>query len=330
MMRTWTSSFDPDCPDQTTWSRAMSEHEMSAVRLHALGDTASLRYERILTPKPAPGEALVRVHAAAITRDELSWPEGRLPATPSYEFSGIVAAVGPGVERAEPGEAVFALSSFERDGAAADYIAVPDDVLATKPHELGHVESAAIPLAGLSAWQGLFDHGGLSRGQRVLIHGGAGGVGGFAVQLARARGAHVTATASAGNVEAALELGADEVIDHAASSFEDLVDPVHLVFDTAGGERLVRSPAVLRAGGKLVSIAAEPPHDATNRSSNAVYFVVEPNHEQLTELARLADTGQLRATIDKTFPLREAREAFDRSLREGSRGKVVLRVVPGR
>jgi NADPH:quinone reductase-like Zn-dependent oxidoreductase len=164
----------------------------------------------------------------------------------------------------------------------------------------------------------------------VLIHGGAGGVGGFAVQLARARGAHVTATASAGNVEAALELGADQVIDHAASSFEDLVDPVHLVFDTAGGERLVRSPAVLRAGGKLVSIAAEPPHDATNRSSHAVYFVVEPNHEQLTELARLADTGQLRATIDKTFPLREAREAFDRSLRKGHRGKIVLRVVPGR
>jgi NADPH:quinone reductase-like Zn-dependent oxidoreductase len=308
----------------------MIEEQMHAVRLHSLGDPTSLMYERTSTPAPGPREVLVRVHAAAITRGELEWPEGRLPATPSYEFSGVVAAIGPEVERVELGEAVYALSGFDRDGAAADYVVVPEEVLAPKPRTLGHVESAAIPLAGLSAWQGLFDHGGLSAGQRVLIHGAAGGVGGFAVQLARARGADVIATASAGNVQAALELGANEVVDHATSRFEDLVDPVDLVFDTAGGERLERSPAVLRTGGRLVSIVAEPPHDATNGSIDAVYFVVEPNHEQLTELARLADAGELRATIDKTFPLMDARAAFLRSLGTPRGGKIVLRVAAER
>jgi NADPH:quinone reductase-like Zn-dependent oxidoreductase len=188
----------------------MIEEQMHGVRLHSLGDPTSLTYERIATPKPGQREALIRVHAAAITRDELEWPEERLPATPSYEFSGVVAATGAGVERVELGEAVYALSGFDRDGAAADYIVVPEGVLAPKPRTLGHVESAAMPLAGLSAWQGLFDHGGLSRGQRVLIHGAAGGVGGFAVELARVRGADVIATASAGNVQAAVELGANE------------------------------------------------------------------------------------------------------------------------
>jgi NADPH:quinone reductase-like Zn-dependent oxidoreductase len=200
-------------------------------------------------PKPAAAEVLVRVHAAAITRGELDWPEDRLPATPSYEFSGVVAATGLGVDRVQPGDAVYGLSDFDRDGAAAEYIVVPEDVLAPKPEALGHVESAAIPLAGLSAWQGLFDYGSLSRGQRVLIHGAAGGVGGFAVQLARARGAHVIGTASAGNVRTTLELGAHEVVAHPDSRFEDVVDPVDLVFDTAGGERLERSPSVVRPGG---------------------------------------------------------------------------------
>jgi NADPH:quinone reductase-like Zn-dependent oxidoreductase len=306
----------------------MIEEQMRAVRLHSPGDPGALALERIPTPKPGSREALVRVRAAAITRNELEWPEERLPATPSYEFSGVIAAVGAEVNGVEPGEAVYGLSGFDRDGAAADYIVVADEVLAAKPRTMGHVESAAITLAGLSAWQGLFDHGRLSAGQRVLIHGGAGGVGGFAVQLARARGAEVIATASAENVPVALALGAGEVIDHATSRFEDLVDPVDLVFDTVGGKRLERSPAVLRPGGRLVSIAAVPPEGTTDRGIDAVYFVVEPNREQLTELAELADAGRLRVTIDETFPLADARAAFERSLGEGRRGKIVLRVAP--
>lgn len=303
----------------------MIEKTMYAVRLHTLGDPGALVYEQIDVPRPAMGEALVSVHAAAITRDELDWPEDRLPATPSYEFSGIVVATGPDVAGTAVGDAVYALSGFDRDGAAAQYVSVPHGVLAPKPRTLGHVESAAIPLAALSAWQGLFEHGKLTHGQRVLIHGGAGGVGAFAVQLARARGAQVIATTSTANAQAAHELGAHEVIDHSTTPFEDHIEPVDLVFDTTGGERLQRSPHVLRAGGGLVSIAAQPPRSRTDVST--IYFVVEPNREQLIELGRLADNGQLRPIIDQVFPLADAREAFQRTTRKNRRGKIVLRVA---
>ncbi|MGH3034542.1 MAG: NADP-dependent oxidoreductase [Gaiellaceae bacterium] len=301
---------------------------MSAIRLHAPGDPARLVYEQLETPQPGQGEVLVRVHAAAITRDELDWPADRLPATPSFEFSGVVAAVAPDVDDIAIGESVYALGSFDRDGAAAEYTIVPKELLALKPRTLDHVASAAVPLAGLSAWQGLFDHGKLARGQRVLIHGAAGGVGSFAVQLAHERGAHVIGTASSGNVETARELGADEVIDHTKTRFEDVVDPVDVVFDTAGGDRLKRSPAVVRPGGRLVSIAEEPPSESSEaRGIRALYFVVEPNREQLVELARLVDRGDVRATIDEVFPLADARRAFERSLGGNRRGKIVLRVV---
>jgi NADPH:quinone reductase-like Zn-dependent oxidoreductase len=303
---------------------------MRAVRLQAPGGAERLAYEEVESPQPGAGEALVRVHAAAITRDELEWPVDRLPATPSYELSGVVAAVGADAGGVEVGEAVYALTGFDRDGAAAEYAIVPAAFLAPKPRTLGHVESASIPLAALSAWQGLFDHGELAEGQRVLIHGAAGGVGHFAVQLARHRGANVIGTASSANVERARELGADEVIDHTSTRFEDAVEPVDLVFDTAGGERLRHSPAVLGPGGRLVSIAEEPPGEpSADRDITAVYFVVEPNREQLVELARLADGGDLRPAVDQVFPLAEARAAFERSMGQDKRGKVVLRVAEG-
>jgi NADPH:quinone reductase-like Zn-dependent oxidoreductase len=296
---------------------------MRAVRLHPPGGLDGLVQEQVEVPRPAAGEALVRVHAAAITRDELDWPVDRLPAIPSYELSGVVEAVARGVEGVAAGEAVYALSPFDRDGAAAEYTVVPAALLAPKPATLGHVESAAIPLAGLSAWQGLFTHGRLARGERVLVHGAAGGVGGFAVQLARWRGARVIGTAS-GDLDTARRLGADQVVDHTATRFEDAVGQVDLVFDTAGGERLARSPAVLRPGGRLVSIATEPPAPP---GIHAVYFVVEPDREQLVRLARLADGGDLRPTIDQVFPLADAREAFARSLGGHRGGKIVLRVI---
>jgi NADPH:quinone reductase-like Zn-dependent oxidoreductase len=301
---------------------------MRAVRLKAPGGPEQLALEELEPPEPGPGEALVRVHAAAITRDELEWAADRLPATPSYEVSGVVAAVGPDVEDAAVGDAVYALTDYRRDGAAADYAIVPATFLAPKPRTLDHVESAAIPLPALSAWQGLFDHGELAEEQRVLIHGAAGGVGHFAVQLARHRGAHVIGTASGANVERARALGADEVIDHTSTRFEDVVEPVDLVFDTAGGERLRRSPAVLRPGGRLVSVAERPPGDVSgDRDITALYFVVEQNREQLVELARLADAGHLRPAVDEVFPLADARAAFERSMDQRKRGKVVLRVA---
>jgi NADPH:quinone reductase-like Zn-dependent oxidoreductase len=301
---------------------------MNAVRLHAPGGPSRLVYERLETPRPEQGDVLVRVHAAAITRGELDWPMDRLPAIPSYEFSGVVVTRAPDVGDIQVGEPVYALSGFDRDGAAADYIVVPQAFLARKPRTLGHVECAAIPLAALTAWQALFDHGQLKAGQRVMIHGAAGGVGSFAVQLAHGRGAHVIGTTSTGNVEAARQLGADEVIDHTTTRFEDVVSKVDLVFDAVGDEEiLVRSLAIVRTGGKLVSLAAKPIQErATERGVRAVYFVVEPNRLQLIELATLVDGGELRPTIDEVFPLASARKAFERSLLDNRRGKIVLRV----
>jgi NADPH:quinone reductase-like Zn-dependent oxidoreductase len=267
---------------------------MDAVRLHAPG-VPGLRLERVPTPAVLLGEALVEVHAAAITRDELEWPVDRLPATPSYELSGVVASVGPDVDSVAVGEAVFALTPFDRDGVAAQYAAVPASLLAPKPSAVDHVESAVVPLPALSAWQGLFDHGRLEPGERVLIHGATGGVGHFATQLARSRGAQLVATAGA--------------------------EPVDLVFDTVGGELLERSPELLRKDGRLVSVAEEPP------DGSGTYFVVEPNRDQLIEIRRLVDAGELRAAVDSVFSLADARAAFERSLARGKRGKVVLRVV---
>lgn len=270
---------------------------MKAIRQHPPGGPASLVYEEVETPEPGPGEALIRVNAAAITRDELDWASDRLPAIPSYELSGVVASVGPEADVAV-GDEVYALADFGRDGAAAEYAVVRAEFLAPRPRRIDHVESAAMPLAGLTAWQGLFIHGELEEGQRVLIHGATGGVGHFAVQLARSRGADV------------------------AAGFEEVDGHVDLVFDTAGGERLERSPAVLRPGGRLVSVAEEPP---TAVGISSVYFVVEPSREQLVELAGLADRGQLRPTVAEVFELADARQAFER-LEQRPRGKIVLRV----
>jgi NADPH:quinone reductase-like Zn-dependent oxidoreductase len=256
---------------------------MQAVRLHGAGGIDDLVVEEVEVPAVGPDEELVRVHAASITRDELDWPVDRLPAIPSYELSGTVVASG---------EEVFALTAFDRDGVAAEYAVVQEQLLVPKPRTLAHVESAAIPLAGLSAWQGLFDHGRLAAGERVLILGAGGGVGGFASQLARWCGA--------------------EVVDEAAGA--------DLVFDTAGGAALRRAAELLRPDARLVSVAEEPPAPGT-------YFVVEPNREQLGQVARLAEERLLRPAIDSVFPLADARAAFERVAARGKSGKVVLRLV---
>jgi NADPH:quinone reductase-like Zn-dependent oxidoreductase len=292
---------------------------MRVVRLRAPGGPEQLVVEQADRPRPGPGDALIRVHAAAITRNELQWPVDRLPAIPSYELSGVVEEAGRGVVGVASGDEVFAVTPFDRDGVAADYAALPAELLVARPRTLGHAESAVIPLPGLTAWQGLFDHGRLDAGERVLIHGAAGAVGGLVVQLARAHGAYVIGTASAENLGSVRDLGAQEAVD-AATAFEDAVEPVDVVFDTAGGERLRRSPAVLRAGGRLVSAAEEPP-------DGGVYFTVELNREQLGTLSRLTDAGKLRPPSVEVFPLTSARRAFERSLAPGRRGKVVLVVV---
>jgi NADPH:quinone reductase-like Zn-dependent oxidoreductase len=275
---------------------------MRAIRLHPPGGIDGLALDDVETPSPRPGEALVRVHAAAITRDELTWPVDRLPAIPSYELAGVVAAVAPDVESVAVGDACFALTPFDRNGVAAEYAAVPADLLAPEPRPLDHVASAAIPLPALSAWQGLFEHGALKEGERVVITGAMGGVGHLATQLARWRGAKVIAAAAT-----------------------DDARPVDLVFDTAGGDVLREAMTIVRDGGRLVSVA-EPAATET-AEIDASFFVVEPNRSQLLEITRLVEAGDLQPAIDSVFPLTEGKAAFRRSMERGKRGKVVLRVM---
>jgi NADPH:quinone reductase-like Zn-dependent oxidoreductase len=297
---------------------------MRAVRLHPPGGIDALFVDETEVPKPGPGEALVRVYAAAITRDELDWATDRLPAIVSYELSGVVEEVGADVGDLAIGNDVFALTPFDRDGVAAEHAVVPAVLLAPKPRGLSHLESAALPLAGLTSWQGLFVHGELQPNQRILILGAAGGVGHLATQLAKWRGAHVVGTASVGAAELARGYGAGQVLDPAAP-FVGSIEPVELVFDTVGGDVLARSADVIREGGRLVAVAEEPPPEIAERVI-ATYFVVEPVREQLLELARLANDGTLRPAIDSVFPLEDARAAFERVMSPGKRGKVVIEV----
>jgi NADPH:quinone reductase-like Zn-dependent oxidoreductase len=294
---------------------------MRAVRLLDRGGPSGVVVEEIDRPVAASGEALVRVRAAAITRDELDWPVDRLPAIPSHELSGVVEAVGSDVAELTPGDEIFALTPFHRDGVAAEYAAVPADVLAPKPQTIDHVQSAAIPMGALTAWQGLLVQGELGADQRVLILGAAGGVGHLAVQLARSHGAHVIGSASPSGRDIVRDSGADEVIDHSSGWIDDAFQPVDLVFDTAGGEPLRRSPAFLRPGGRIVTIAESPPDGV-----EATYFVVEPDRDQLAEVSTLVDRGELRPAIDRVYELDDARAAFERSMAGGKRGKVVIRV----
>lgn len=253
---------------------------MHAVRGHQRGGPEQLTYEEAPVPVPGEGEVLVRVRSAAITPGELDWDatwtdalDGsgtpRLPIVPSKEFSGMVAGAGAG--GLSPGDEVYGLIPFTSDGAAAEYVAVPAAVLAPRPPLLDHDQAAALPLAGLTALQGLTVHGGLRSGQRVLVHGGAGGVGAFAVQVAAALGARVTATAAGLDTDFVTRLGAERVIDYDSGRFEEQLDGIDLVFDTVGGDTLTRSWKVLKPGGVLVSIVSPPeptgPNGARGSSS---------------------------------------------------------------
>jgi NADPH:quinone reductase-like Zn-dependent oxidoreductase len=222
------------------------------------------------------------------------------------------------------GDLVYGLNDWYRDGAYAEYCVARVADLAHKPAGVDHVHAAATPISALTAWQGLVERAGLAAGQRVLIHGAAGGVT-FAVQLARWRGAQVTATASAANLDFVRRLGADDVIDYRAHRFEDVVRDVDVVFDTVGGETLERSWGILKPGGRLVTVAASGER-TTDERIRAAYFIVEPNRTQLTEIARLIDGGALCPVVGAVFPLAEARQAYQH---KPSHGKVVVRVVDG-
>jgi len=305
---------------------------MMAIRLNARGAPDGLVYEDAPAPRPGEGEVLIRVHAAGIIRTELSWVptwtmrtgEPRsLPVIPGHEFSGEIAALGAGVKGVDVGDLVYGLNDWHRDGAQAEYCVARVADFATKPARIDHVQAAATPISALTAWQGLIERGRLVAGQRVLIHGAAGGVGVFAVQLARWRGARVTGTASRANLDLVRSLGADEVIDYRATRFEDVVRDIDVVFDSVGGETLERSWGVLKPDGTLVTIAASGERTADERT-RAAFFIVEPSRSQLEEIAWLIDSGAIRPIVGSVFPLAEARQAYQH---KPAHGKTVLQVV---
>jgi NADPH:quinone reductase-like Zn-dependent oxidoreductase len=307
---------------------------MKAIRIHRRGGPETLVYEDAPIPALQAGDALVRVHAAGISPAEFTWhiwdtPDGRsrIPFIPSHEVSGIVAALAPDVRDVEVGDAVYGLTDFFRDGGAAEYVAVRATELAPKPRSLDHASAAATPLSALTAWQALFDHARLTPRQRVLIHGAAGGVGSFAVQIARWRGAHVIATASARNVDFVRKLGADDVIDYSATPFETAASDVDVVLDPIGGTTTEKSWSVLRPNGLLVTIVRQPPEWTANQAAKGLFFLVEPSRTQLSELSRLIDAGIVRPVVEAVLPLDQAREAYERGIREHPRGKLVLGVV---
>ena len=310
---------------------------MKAIRIHRRGGPDELVLEDAPLPEIGAGDVLVRVSATGITSTELTWNETyqhadgspRIPSIPGHEVSGVVERVGPDVDDLRPGDAVYGLADFPRDGAAAEFVAVRAANLARKPRSIGHVEAASLPLAALTAWQALFEHGQLVAGQSVLIHAGAGGVVSLAVQLAHWRGLRVIATASTRDVAFVQSLGADVVIDYRAERFEDKARDVDVVFDTVGGETQERSLRILRKGGVLVSVVAPvPPGVAEQHGVRGVYFIVEGNRGQLEQIATLVDDGKLKPIIARVFPLAEAREAFEFGAASHAPGKIVLEVTP--
>lgn len=309
---------------------------MKAVRVHEPGETRRLLYEDAPVPKPGVGDALVRVHAASFTPTELAWPSSwvdrlghdRRPIIPGHELSGTVQALGYGTTGLVVGDRVFGISDWYRDGALAEYVAIEARNVAPMPPSLTHEEAAALPLAGLTAWQALFDHAGLTPAQTILIHGAGGGVGALAVQLARAVGARIIATGKEGAERLSSELGADQFIDIDKERFEDAARSVDVVFDLVGGEVLERSWSTLKDGGVLISAVEDPATTANQRPEcRSVFFVVEPSRQQLIELSGRVGAGELRPVVGETYPLADAAEAFRSKQRGSIPGKIVVRVL---
>jgi NADPH:quinone reductase-like Zn-dependent oxidoreductase len=291
---------------------------MHALRAHRRGGPEVLVYEPAPRPEPAAGELVVAVFAAGITFAELGWEEtwtrggvDRTPTTPSHEFSGVVTHLGPEVQGWAPGDEVFGMVPFDRDGAAADFVAVPATSVARLPRSVPHTVGAALPLAGLTAWQALVDHAEVKPGDEVLVHGAAGGVGSFVTQLAVALGARVTGTALAADAAHVRELGAQRVVAVESEAFDARVEAFDVVVDTVGGATLDRSFAVLRRGGRLVTLQAPPSQETAARFGvTADFFIVSADATGLARLAQLVDAGELRVPIAATFPLADGAAAF--------------------
>ncbi|QNI37216.1 NADP-dependent oxidoreductase [Edaphobacter albus] len=310
---------------------------MKALRLADSNASPRLIETTVPAPQPGPGQVLVRISATAITPTELDWyptthtssGQPRTGAIPCHEFSGTVAALGEGTHDFTLDQAVFGMNDWFAAGALAEYCLTEASSIAPAPLTLTPIQAATIPISALTAWQGLFEHGHLHPGDRVLIHGGAGAVGIFAVQIAHLHGAHVIATASAHNFDLVRRLGADEVIDYHTTRFEDAISqPVDIVFDTVGGDALLRSFPLLKPGRFAVTISSDKESSQDPRIQHA-FFIVKPHQRQLMEIAALIDTSKLVTFVDAAVPFSQAAEIYSNSSSHRSgHGKVVVTIAP--
>ena len=309
-------------------------HESKSVRVHAFGGPEVLRVEPVPIPQAKDDEVLVRVAAASLnpvddkTREGEFPPVGEdaLPAILGRDLAGTIEAVGTRAHyMLRKGDPVFAFIGFDR-GGQSEYVVVKALELAAAPASIDLVHAAAVPLAGMTAWQGLFDHGGLQAGQRVLIHGGAGGVGHLAVQFAKAKGATVFATAGTNDLDYVRSIGADTAIDYKNQRFEDVATDIDLVLDLVGGETQTRSFAVLRDGGTLVSTldVAEPDKGRDRNIRVPERWLAQVNTKQLGEIAALIDAGKVKVEVAAVFPVEDASSAYERLEKGHVRGKIVL------
>jgi NADPH:quinone reductase-like Zn-dependent oxidoreductase len=311
---------------------------MMAWRVHEFGPPDVMKFERVPRPEPRAGEVLVKVAAAGVgpwdgwIRAGKSALPQPLPLTLGSDLSGQIVALGSGVSDLRSGDAVYGVTNSQFLGAYAEYALASAAMLARKPSSLSYIEAASVPVIAVTAWQALFDQARLERGQTVLIHGGAGNVGAFAVQLGRRAGLRVMATAGADDIPVVRDLGADTAIDFETQRFEAVVRDADAVIDLVGGETQTRSFQVLRRGGRLISAVSAPDQQlARSHGVEAAFFLVNVTTQYLTEIGRLIDSGNLRTHVGAVLPLADAREAH--AMLEGSRprpkGKIVLAASVG-
>jgi len=309
---------------------------MKAIRIRRFGGPEVLELEDVPVPQPGRNELLVRIHAASVNPVDYKIRSGMipgitremLPLTLGRDLSGTVESSDAGMRAFRQGEAVYAMLGGIDRGSYAEYVILQVVEAAPKPVRLSHVQAAAVPLAGLTAWQGLFDHGQLKAGQTVLIHGGSGGVGHFATQFAKAKGATVWTTASGRNLDFVLELGADRAIDYQSQRFEEMAKDIDLVLDLVAGETRERSWSVLKRGGILVSALGEPSQEKAKQFGvRGVGYRARANAAQLAEIGRLIDEGKVRPVVSEVYPLAEARRVQERLESGHVRGKIVLAVA---
>lgn len=315
--------------------RDQERASMMAWRVHEFGAPETMVFESIARPVPGPGEVLVKVHAAGVGPWDAWIRAGKsalpqpLPLALGSDLSGEIEAVGPGVTGFGVGDQVYGVTNPQFTGAYAEHALASAAMVARKPASLGHIEAASVPVIAVTAWQGLFDQARLVAGQTVLIHGAAGNVGAYAVQLARWAGIKIIATAASQDFAYVRDLGADIVIDFHTERFDDMVREVDAVLDLVGGDTQRRSFGVLKHNGKLISAVSQPDQTlADSHGVQAAFFLVDVTTEYLTKIADLIGSGALKTRVGAVLPLTDAREAHFMldGIRNAPKGKIVLSV----